>query len=126
MPAGAPTLYRKEYNEIAIEHFKAGKTIVQLAARFEVCRETIYAWGRENPEFSDTLQKGKMLAQSYYENISQIRMLGQSKSNDFDVSKVSEKHLEFILKTRFRDDYSEKAQAVHILLLRLYDSVYIA
>lgn len=104
MPGGRPTSYKPEYNQFAIEHFKKGKTVVQLAAHFEVARTTIYQWAEDNPEFYDTLRKGAALAQSYWENVSHAKSLGSKETKD-----ASERGIEFILKTRFRDDYSEKA-----------------
>jgi len=107
MPTGRPTSYKKKYNKETLDHFSKGKTIAQLAAKFKVHRSTIYQWAIDNEEFSDTLRTGLEMAQAYWENIHHARILNQG-IKGIDLSKVSERGLEFIHKTRFRNDYSEK------------------
>jgi len=53
--AGAPTKYNKKYCAKVLELMGDGKSIAHLAKEFGVCRDTIYQWGKDNPEFSDTL-----------------------------------------------------------------------
>jgi len=80
MAAGQPTLYRREFhNQNFLELSKQGKSIVQIAARWEVSRETIYEWGRVHKEFSDTLSKGKILAENWYADLGQAAMIGAAK-----------------------------------------------
>jgi hypothetical protein len=100
-----PSKYKKSFNKLALEHFKKGKTISQLAAELMVSRETIYDWGRKFPEFSDTLCKGQDLAQAYWENLQHGKSVGAEKTEKF-----SERGIEFNLKTRFRRDYAEKIE----------------
>lgn len=60
--AGRPTKYRKEYNEQAYELCLLGLTDKQLAEHFEVNVDTIHEWKKAHPEFSDSLNRGKLLA----------------------------------------------------------------
>jgi hypothetical protein len=46
---------------------KAGKTLVQMAARFEVTRDTLYQWAVDHADFSDALDKARVLAQAWWE-----------------------------------------------------------
>ena len=112
MAGGRPTKYQEEYNQIAIDHFRKGKTVSQLCAEFEVARSTIYKWAEDNEQFSDTLRVGSELAQSYWETVHHAKTLGQEQSQ-MDIKKTSERGLEFILKTRFRNDYSERQEISH-------------
>ena len=63
---GRPTKYKKAYCAKVLELMEQGKSIVHLAKEFEVCRDTIYQWAKDNQEFSDTLDRGKDLAEAFW------------------------------------------------------------
>ena len=65
---GRPTDYKEEYNDIAIEFLAQGKSIIQLCGKLRVSRQTIYRWAEANPEFSYTLNLGRQLSQSHWED----------------------------------------------------------
>jgi hypothetical protein len=60
--AGRPTDYREEYNMQAEKLCKLGATDKELADFFEVCEDTINEWKKVHPEFSESIKKGKILA----------------------------------------------------------------
>ncbi len=62
--AGAPTLYREEYNEQARKLCLIGATDKDLADFFEVEESTINNWKKANPEFLESIKAGKQLADS--------------------------------------------------------------
>lgn len=63
MPAGGrPSKYKPEYNEQAYKLCLLGATDKDLANFFDVNEDTIYEWKKEYPEFSESLKKGKDIA----------------------------------------------------------------
>lgn len=60
---GAPTLYRKEMDEEAYKLcLLFGATDAQLAANFDVIEETIIEWRKRYPSFSESIKRGKTVA----------------------------------------------------------------
>lgn len=62
--AGRPTKYKKEYCTQVEKLCKLGATDKEIADFFEVALSTIGEWKNEFPEFSDSIKKGKILADS--------------------------------------------------------------
>jgi hypothetical protein len=61
---GAPTKYKPEYAEQARKLCLLGYTDVQLAEFYGVCEATIYNWKKEHPDFLESMNKGKAIADS--------------------------------------------------------------
>lgn len=59
---GRPSSYRKEYAEQARKLCLLGYTDVELAAFFDVAESTINKWKNDHPDFSESLKKGKAVA----------------------------------------------------------------
>lgn len=59
---GAPSKYRKKYNEQARKLCLMGYTDKQLAGFFEVAESTINKWKIDHPTFSESLKRGKAIA----------------------------------------------------------------
>lgn len=72
MPAGRPTAYKPEYCEAVIELGRAGKSKVQMAASFDVSKQTLLNWADTYPEFLDALTRATTLAQDWWETQGQI------------------------------------------------------
>jgi hypothetical protein len=82
--AGAPSKYEK-VNLIQLEKIcRLGATDEQLADFYDVHRDTISEWKTKHPEFSDTLKRGKMLADAEIVNSLYHRALGYS-HEDIDI-----------------------------------------
>jgi len=64
MKEGRPTKYDPGYNEIARKLCLLGHTDKELAKFFEVDRDTIKEWKSVYPEFSASVNAGKLLADS--------------------------------------------------------------
>ena len=62
MPAGRPSLYRKEYAEQARKLALLGWTDAQVADFFGVNPDTIYKWDKRYPVFAVTRARGKEIA----------------------------------------------------------------
>ena len=91
---GRPTKYDKTMCEKVLELMSKGKSIVQVAAEFNVSRETIYAWEKEHKEFSDTLSIGRMKSEAFWEEVLQEMAVKQNA--------VTNGNLALILKCRYR------------------------
>lgn len=60
---GRPTKYKKEYDEQAYELcLLFGATNEQLAEYFNVNVDSIYEWQKVHPSFSESLKRGKVIA----------------------------------------------------------------
>jgi uncharacterized protein YjcR len=61
---GRPTDYRPEYADMAYRLTLLGLTDEELAHVFEVNEDTIYEWKKKHIEFSDSIKRGKDIADS--------------------------------------------------------------
>jgi len=59
---GRPTKYDAKYNEQAYKLCLLGATDKEIADFFEVNEDTIHEWKKVHQEFSESLKKGKTLA----------------------------------------------------------------
>ena len=59
---GRPTKYKEEYVEQAYKLCLLGHTDEELAQFFEIAKSTLYEWKHEYPDFSDSIKKGKEIA----------------------------------------------------------------
>jgi len=61
-PVGRPTKYKPEFTEQAFKLSLLGATDKELADFFEVCEDTVNEWKDKYPEFSVSIQEGKIKA----------------------------------------------------------------
>lgn len=75
---GRPSLYEPDWMiPKVIEVGRNGGTFIQMATAIGVtCRETLYRWARENPDFNDALKKAAALSQSWWEEQGKIATFG--------------------------------------------------
>jgi hypothetical protein len=59
---GRPTKYKEEYAEQAYNYCLLGAIDKQLAIFFSVDVSTIHQWKHDHPDFSDSIKKGKEVA----------------------------------------------------------------
>lgn len=77
---GRPSKYRKEFHpDNFIELSRKGKTFAQIAAAWDIDRDTIKEWAKRHKEFSAAIKRGRQLAEAWYIDIGQSAMLGQVK-----------------------------------------------
>ena len=62
MGAGAPTKYKEEYNDLAYKFCLLGATDEKLAVFFDVNPDTIHEWKKVHPKFSESIKRGKFVA----------------------------------------------------------------
>jgi hypothetical protein len=75
---GRPSKYDEESACLTLIHsFAAGKTVAQTACALGICRATFYAWVNDPSKkaFSDTYKKGKLLAQSWFDDMATKQLL---------------------------------------------------
>lgn len=75
---GRPTKYKTTYNGQAEKLCKLGATDAELAEFFEVCEDTIYEWKKVHPKFSESIKKGKTLADANVADRLYQRAMGYS------------------------------------------------
>ena len=122
-----PTKYKAEYCELATNYCLLGATDSQLAEFFEVSESTINEWKKEHPEFSESIKKGKEVADSEVANSLFQRAKGYSHPEDKifnDSGKplivATTKHYPpdatsaiFWLKNRRKEEWRDKTETEH-------------
>ena len=100
-PVGRPTDYKPEYCERVVELGKEGFSHAQIAAELDVCRNTLYNWANDNPEFLSAILKARDYSQAWFEKVAQNNMLTPTPgfSAQLWAKQVS---------ARFPDDYTDK------------------
>lgn len=96
-----PTDYDPAYCEQVVELGKAGKSKAQMAAHFDVSRQTIDNWAVTNPEFLEALNRAMAHCQDWWESKGAEGM----EKPGFNAA-VWKKSME----ARFREDYTERRE----------------
>lgn len=99
MPAGRPTDYDPAFCEQVLEWGRAGKSKAQIAARLEICRQTLDNWCAAHPEFMDAITRARVLAQDWWEETAQQNLATQGFNASLWAKSMS---------ARFPEDYTEK------------------
>jgi hypothetical protein len=75
---GRPPKYRKDFHpEDYLAQSKNGKTVAQIAAKWDIARSKIYTWAEKHPEFGEAFKRGKEMSEAWYIDIGQAAMLGK-------------------------------------------------
>lgn len=98
---GRPTDYDPAYCERVIELGKEGKSKAQMAAAFDVSRQTIDNWAAAHEDFLEALNRAMAHCQAWWEDKGQRGM----EAPGFNAA-VWKKSVE----ARFRDDYTERQE----------------
>ena len=101
MPGGRPTLYSPEYCDAVEEYGREGKSPAQIAARLNVCRQTLENWAQEHPEFLAALTRAKSFAQAWWEDEGQAALHDREFNSTVWTKTVQ---------ARFREDYTERRE----------------
>jgi hypothetical protein len=62
MPGGRPTKYKPEYCDLVYKFCLLGATDAEISAFLEVNEDTLNEWKKVYPEFSESIKKGKEIA----------------------------------------------------------------
>ena len=60
-------MYRSEMCDIAIEMMKEGASHIEVMAELNIANETFYRWKKENKEFANALDIGKLYSNAWWE-----------------------------------------------------------
>jgi len=101
MPAGRPSAYDAAYCEQVVDLGKQGKSKAQMAAAFDVSRQTIDNWAAAHEEFLEALSRAEAHAQAYWEDKGETNIAVPG----FNAA-IWKKTME----ARFRDDYTERRE----------------
>lgn len=104
MPAGRPTTYDPAHCDVVIDLGKQGKSKAQMAAHFDVSRQTIDNWASDHEEFLEALNRAMAHCQAWWENKGAEGM----EKPGFNAA-VWKKSVE----ARFREDYTERQEQTH-------------
>jgi len=66
-PVGRPSKYTPEIGEKILSIMEQGLSLTAAAADCNISRETVYAWEKEYPEFSDNIKLGRAKRQNFLE-----------------------------------------------------------
>lgn len=104
MPAGRPTTYDPAYCDQVVELGKIGYSPAQMAAHFDVSRQTIDNWAASNPEFLEAFARALTHCQAWWESQG---MDGMQKPG-FNATVWTKS-----VQARFRHDYTERQEQTH-------------
>ncbi|MCH7499419.1 MAG: hypothetical protein IH886_05335 [Nitrospinae bacterium] len=66
-PGGRPSKYRPEMCDQVIELMGDGASLVEVAAKLGICKDTLHEWKKTNVEFSDSIKRGVQLSAAWWE-----------------------------------------------------------
>jgi hypothetical protein len=104
--------FKKEYCQAVRDHMKQGLSLDCFGCTVGVVRSTVYEWAEKYPSFKKAVDEGKQLAQKFFEQRLIAKVSGQE-IKGINNKQISDKLLEFALKTRFRNTYHEKQVVEH-------------
>jgi hypothetical protein len=67
-PGGRPTDYRPEYCEVVKKCLNKGMSIMSIARKLQVSKQTLYDWKDAHPQFLDAVKKGIDFSQGWWED----------------------------------------------------------
>ena len=93
--------YKQEYCDEVVKLGKEGKSVAQMCAHFDICRQTIDNWAKANPPFLEALTRAKTHMQAKLEEMG----FNGLTNREFNAP-VWKKTME----ARFREDYTERKE----------------
>lgn len=111
--------YKKEYCQMLVDHMTEGYSFTSFGANVKCCGETLKNWCKKYPEFERARWQGHEAAKKHYEKLAKAKMYGQdiydrSGKKIFDAKRADTALIIFFLKTRFKDEYTEKVSDINL------------
>ena len=82
MTVGRPTKYKKEYNDQVVKLCKLGATDREIADFFDVAESTLNNWKIKEPEFMESIKRGKIEADMNVADSLYKRAMGYEHAED--------------------------------------------
>lgn len=76
---GRPSKYKPEFCQQLIAHMAEGFSFESFAANIGTCRDVLYNWCKEYPDFLDAKKRGHDLSLKWWENIIRAGIVGKIK-----------------------------------------------
>jgi hypothetical protein len=80
MPVGRPTLYKKEYCQLLLEHCEKGLSFEAFAGVVRVSVDTLLEWANKHTEFSLAKKEASALSRLFWERLGIRIAAGQLKN----------------------------------------------
>ncbi|MGV8130658.1 MAG: hypothetical protein ACP5N7_00985 [Candidatus Pacearchaeota archaeon] len=106
---GSVAKYKKEYCQMLVDHMAKGYSFGSFGADVNCGRRTLNDWVDRYEEFKAAREEGQEKAKKYFETLANLKMRGEATKN-FDPKRADTALIIFFLKTRFKEDYSEKLE----------------
>ena len=103
----ATALYKDEYCQQLVDHMAQGYSFESFGANVGCGRRTLFDWVDKYPDFKEAQKQGYEKGKKLFEGILMAKVRG-IEAKGMDLKKSDSRLLEFALKTRYRDTYSEK------------------
>lgn len=81
MAGGRPSDYDKKYCNMLIKYMAQGYSYEAFAGLIDVCKQTLYNWEKEHPEFLDAKRRARSKCQAKLEQLGHDLVTGKSKGN---------------------------------------------
>lgn len=81
MPAGRPTKYKPEYCDLLVSMLSNGASLIEFCAEVGICKQTLYNWKDDNPEFLDSYTQAIVNGQAYWEKWLRTKGMTDNKAN---------------------------------------------
>jgi len=104
MAGGRPTLYKKEYCQMLIDHMAQGYSYATFAATINTHRDTLHEWEQKHPEFSDAKKIAFTKCQQWWETQA---MKGMWTENGENATNLNTTLWIFNMKCRFPKDFRD-------------------
>jgi len=101
LKVGRPSLYKPEHCDMVLDLGKQGKSMTQMAAHFDVDKETVKNWTRDYPEFLAAFTRAMTFSQAWWEDQGQAGLA----SRDFNAPLWHKN-----VASRFREDYTDRKE----------------
>ncbi len=107
--------YKPEYATQLYEHMKKGKGISCFNVEPPVFQKTIFNWLKQHEDFLMAKERGRAAFMNLLESVSYYHVLGIPNPElvKLGSKKADGEHLRFLLKNKFREEYSEKTEIEH-------------
>ena len=77
---GRPTKYKPEYCEKLVEHMQQGFSFESFASVAKTCKDTVYHWVNQHPEFSEAKKRGTAHLEIFYTRMGMNLAQGEYKN----------------------------------------------